>query len=166
MTSPSRRPSHVQPRLPREAAHKTSAYNAAAYRRGVWPREQAESKTNGADDGIRTRDPHLGNVKRTVRRVRPSPLTWAPVRQFVRPARPVRPFRVPVYHRAGLATSRPGRSVVRRRQAQVVLQAALKIAPDSPWRVDRSDTHIPGSERACRRRRIWAPQISLTWSGD
>jgi hypothetical protein len=24
----------------------------------------------GADDGIRTRDPHLGNVKRTVRRVR------------------------------------------------------------------------------------------------
>jgi hypothetical protein len=26
-----------------------------------------------ADDGIRTRDPHLGNVKRTVRRVRPAP---------------------------------------------------------------------------------------------
>ena len=27
----------------------------------------------GADDGSRTRDPHLGNVKRTVRRVRPVP---------------------------------------------------------------------------------------------
>jgi hypothetical protein len=27
---------------------------------------------NGADDGIRTRDPHLGNVKRTVRLVRPT----------------------------------------------------------------------------------------------
>ncbi len=29
----------------------------------------------------------------------PSPLTWSPVRPFVRLVRPVRPFRIPVYHR-------------------------------------------------------------------
>jgi hypothetical protein len=34
-----------------------------------------------------------------------SPLTWSPVRPFVRPARPVRPFRIPVYHRARLMKS-------------------------------------------------------------
>ena len=28
-----------------------------------------------------------------------SPLTWCPVRPFVRLVRPVRPFRIPVYHR-------------------------------------------------------------------
>ncbi len=55
----------------------------------------------GADDGIRTHDPHLGNVKRTVRALRPSALTWSPVRLFVRPVRPVRPFRIPVYHCPG-----------------------------------------------------------------
>ena len=34
----------------------------------------------------------------SVRRVRSCPLTWSPVRRFVRPARPVRLFRIPVYH--------------------------------------------------------------------
>jgi hypothetical protein len=48
-------------------------------------------------------------VKRTLRRVRPSPLTWSPVRRFVRPARPVRPFRIPVYHHR--RRSEPGWSV-------------------------------------------------------
>ena len=42
----------------------------------------------------------LANVKRTLRRVRPSPLTWSSLRLFVRPARAVRPFRIPVYHDA------------------------------------------------------------------
>ena len=34
-----------------------------------------------------------------------SPLTWSPVRRFVRPARPVRSFRIPVYHRTCVARS-------------------------------------------------------------
>ena len=37
----------------------------------------------GADDGIRTRDPHLGKVVVPVRLLRPRPLTWSPVRRFV-----------------------------------------------------------------------------------
>ena len=32
----------------------------------------------GADDGIRTRDPHLGKVLESVRPVLPRPSTWAP----------------------------------------------------------------------------------------
>ena len=47
----------------------------------------------GADDGIRTRDPHLGKVTGTVRRVVPSALTWSPVRDSVRLARPVQAVR-------------------------------------------------------------------------
>ena len=40
----------------------------------------------------------LAKVVVPVRLVRPSPLTWSPVRRLVRPARPVRLFRIPVYH--------------------------------------------------------------------
>ena len=60
---------------------------------------QSDGRVQRADDGIRTRDPHLGNVKRIVRLSPPKPVTWCPVRRFVRLARPVRPFRIPVYHR-------------------------------------------------------------------
>ena len=51
--------------------------------------------SNGADDGIRTHDPHLGNVRRTLRRVRPSPLDVVPSADSSAPARPLRPFRLP-----------------------------------------------------------------------
>jgi hypothetical protein len=37
----------------------------------------------------------------------PSPVTWSPVRLFVRPARPVRPFRIPVYYRPRANASSP-----------------------------------------------------------
>ena len=34
---------------------------------------------DGPEDGIRTRDPHLGKVMVFVRGVQPSPLSWPPV---------------------------------------------------------------------------------------
>ena len=42
----------------------------------------------GADDGIRTRDPHLGKAARAVRLVLLRPLSWAFVRLVVRPDPP------------------------------------------------------------------------------
>jgi hypothetical protein len=43
-------------------------------------------------------------------------VTWSPVRRFVRPARPARPFRIPVYHRR-----RPHEPAVRHRAGRRVV---------------------------------------------
>ncbi len=71
------------------------------------------SGRHGADDGIRTRDPHLG--KKREENSPPAPprlLTWSSVRPFVRLVRPARPFRIPVYHRPGKRNRLPPPIVV------------------------------------------------------
>ena len=56
-------------------------------------RSTLEQDFSGADDGIRTRDPHPGKKGDANRPYSPpSPVRWSPVRPFVRLARPVRPF--------------------------------------------------------------------------
>ena len=59
---------------------------------------------SGADDGIRTRDPHLGKVTGTVRPVRSRVLTWPPVLRSLHPARPVRGVRRARHQRAHAPT--------------------------------------------------------------
>jgi len=116
--------------------------------------------------GFRTRDPHLGNAKRTVRRVRPSPPdvgSCPPVRPPSPPTPSVPYTGLPPRRTCDSPARPPSRATSR--SASGVTSCTQECA-DSPWRVDRSDTHIAGSERACRHRRIWAPQISLTWSGE
>jgi len=43
-----------------------------------------ELNLSGADDGIRTRDPHLGKVRRSVQLVRSRVVTWTSVGKAVR----------------------------------------------------------------------------------
>ncbi len=49
------------------------------------PTASVVTRDFGADDGIRTRDPHLGKAVETVRPVLFGPVSWAFVRTVVRP---------------------------------------------------------------------------------
>jgi hypothetical protein len=69
-------------------------------RRGIAGREAQLTGELRADDGIRTRDPHLGKVIGKVQVDRYKPLRCAPVRRVVHSIHPVRACRIALYHDA------------------------------------------------------------------
>jgi hypothetical protein len=62
---------------------------------------QRDDQISRAEDGIRTRDPHLGNVFEIVHGVRTSPLSWAPVYGLSTKCTRIRPCCRAVYYEVG-----------------------------------------------------------------
>ena len=78
----------------------TSAWAPWASPRDETATGQCLTRTfSGADDGIRNPRPSPWQREETRPCGPSSPLMWTSVRPFVRLVRPVRPFRLPVYHR-------------------------------------------------------------------
>jgi len=72
--------------------------SGAGYLVGLTRQPASRRYLLGTDDGIRTRDPHLGKAARAVRLVLLSPVTWPFVRPVVRPDRRNPPCSRTVYY--------------------------------------------------------------------
>jgi hypothetical protein len=67
--------------------------------RAAWSTSSAKTATFGADDGIRTRYPHLGNAMKLVQAVTANVVAWCRVGPVVRCVHPVTSCRRALYQR-------------------------------------------------------------------